>query len=44
MRGEIKANGTVEITKEADFSGNIESKGVSVEQGAFFDASVKLGR
>ena len=44
MRGEIKANGTVEITKEADFSGNIESKGVSVEKGAFFDASVKLGR
>jgi cytoskeletal protein CcmA (bactofilin family) len=44
MRGEIKASGTVEITKEADFSGNIESKGVSVEKGAFFDASVKLGR
>ncbi len=44
MRGEITASGTVEITKEADFSGKIQSKGVSVEQGAFFDSSVKLGQ
>ena len=44
MRGEINAKGTVEITKEADFSGIIRSKGISVENGAFFDASVELGR
>ena len=44
MRGKIKASGTVEITKEADFSGEIQSKGISVEKGAFFDSSVKLGR
>jgi cytoskeletal protein CcmA (bactofilin family) len=44
MRGEINATGLVEITKEADFSGIIRSKGISVEKGAFFDASVELGR
>ena len=44
LRGEINAKGTVEITKEANFSGNIRSEGISVEEGAYFDASVKLGR
>jgi cytoskeletal protein CcmA (bactofilin family) len=44
MRGNIKATGKVEITKEADFSGKIESKGISVEEGAYFDAHVDLGR
>jgi len=44
MRGEINATGTVEITQEADFSGIIRSKGISVAKGAYFDASVKLGR
>ena len=42
MRGEIKASGKVEINKGADFSGDIQSKLVSVEQGAFSDSSVKL--
>ena len=44
MKGEIKAGGKVEITKEADFSGKIKSKSISVEKGASFDASVNLGR
>jgi cytoskeletal protein CcmA (bactofilin family) len=44
MKGDIKATGKVEITKEANFSGKIESKGISVEQGAYFDAYVNLGR
>ena len=44
MRGEINAIGTVEITQEANFSGIIRSKGISVESGAFFDALVELGR
>ena len=44
MKGEIKATGMVQITKEANYSGKIESKGISVEQGAYFDAFVKLGR
>ena len=43
MKGEIKATGIVQITKEANFSGKIESKGISVEQGAYFDAFVELG-
>ncbi len=44
MKGDIKATGKVEITKEANFSGKINSKSISVEQGAFFDASVELGK
>ena len=44
MKGDIIASGKVEIAKEANFSGNIKSKGISVEQGAFFEAYVKLGR
>ncbi len=44
MKGDIKATGKVEITKEANFSGKINSKSISVEKGAFFDASVELGK
>ena len=44
MKGEIRAKGNVEITKEADFSGKIISRGISVESGAYFDATVALGR
>jgi len=44
MQGDIKATGKVEITREAHFSGNIVSQGISVEQGAYFDAFVDLGR
>ena len=44
MRGDIKATGKVEITTEANFSGKIMSKSISVEHGAHFDASVELGR
>ena len=44
MRGEINAKGSVEITQEANFSGIIRSKGISVESGAFSDALVELGR
>jgi cytoskeletal protein CcmA (bactofilin family) len=44
MKGDIKAAGKVEITKEANYSGKIESKSISVDQGAYFDAFVNLGR
>ena len=44
MKGEIKAKGKVEITREAKFSGKIISKSISVETGAHFDASVNLGQ
>jgi cytoskeletal protein CcmA (bactofilin family) len=43
MKGDIVSTGTVEITKEANFSGKIKSKGISVEQGAYFEAFVHLG-
>ena len=43
MKGDIKATGKVEITKDAHYSGNVTSKGISVENGADFNASVKLG-
>jgi cytoskeletal protein CcmA (bactofilin family) len=44
MKGEIKATGRVEITREAKFSGKIKCKSVSVEKGAYFHADVDLGR
>ena len=44
MKGEIKAKGKVEITKEANFSGSIESKSISVDSGAYFNASVNLNQ
>lgn len=44
MKGDIKATGKVEITKEANFSGKIESTAIAVEPGAYFDAFVNLGQ
>ena len=44
MKGEIKATGKIEITKEAKFSGKIKCKTISVEEGAYFNADVDLGR
>jgi len=42
--GNIKAQGKVEITKEADFSGEIKAKRISVEDGAFLKAVIELER
>jgi cytoskeletal protein CcmA (bactofilin family) len=44
VKGKIYAKGKVEITQKADFSGEIRSKSISVESGAYFDASVQLDR
>ena len=44
MRGMINADGKVEITQEANYSGKIICKNIFVEKGAYFDASVELGR
>ena len=44
MKGDVIASGKVEITQEANFSGKIKSNGISVEQGAYFDAYVDLGQ
>lgn len=42
MIGNIKTQGKVEITKEADFMGDIRAKGISVEDGAYFKGSIEL--
>jgi cytoskeletal protein CcmA (bactofilin family) len=42
MIGNIKTEGKIEITKEADFRGDIRAKTISVENGAFFKGSVEL--
>jgi cytoskeletal protein CcmA (bactofilin family) len=44
MIGNIKTDGKIEITKEADFRGDICAKSISVENGAFFKGSVELVR
>lgn len=44
MIGNIKTQGKVEITKEADFMGDIRSKNISVEDGAYFKGSIELDR
>jgi len=42
--GNIHAHGKVEITKEADFSGEIKAKRISVEDGAYLKAVIELER
>ena len=44
MIGNIKTKGKVEITKEADFMGDIKAKSISVEDGAYFKGSIELER
>ena len=44
MQGTINALGKVEITKEADFYGDIKAKSISVEDGAYFKGSIELDR
>jgi cytoskeletal protein CcmA (bactofilin family) len=44
MIGNIKTKGKVEITKEADFMGDISTKSISVEDGAYFKGSIELER
>ena len=44
MIGNIKTQGKVEITKEADFMGEIKAKTISVEDGAYFKGSIELDK
>ena len=44
MIGNIKTKGKVEITKEADFMGDIRAKSISVEDGAYFKGSIELDK
>jgi cytoskeletal protein CcmA (bactofilin family) len=42
MTGNIQTQGKVEITREADFTGDIRAKSISVEDGAYIKMSVEL--
>ncbi len=42
--GNINATGKVEITKAADFNGEIKAKSISVEDGAYLKAVIELER
>ena len=44
MIGNIKTQGKVEITKDADFIGDIRAKSISVEDGAYFKGSIELDK
>jgi cytoskeletal protein CcmA (bactofilin family) len=42
--GTAKVREKVRITKEADFSGDIKAKSISIEDGAYFNGSIELQR
>lgn len=44
VKGNIKALGRVRITKDADFSGEIKARGISIEDGAYLKAVIELER
>ena len=44
MVGNVKARGKVQITKSADFNGQIKAKRIAVEDGAYIKASIELER
>ena len=44
MIGNIKTQGKVEITTEADFIGDIRAKSISVQDGAYFKGSIELDK
>jgi len=44
LEGNISATGRVEITKSADFNGEIKAKSISVEDGAYLKAVIELER
>jgi cytoskeletal protein CcmA (bactofilin family) len=44
LKGNIKALDKVEITKDADFNGEIKTKRISVEDGAYLKAVIEVER
>jgi cytoskeletal protein CcmA (bactofilin family) len=42
--GNVNATGRVEITKSADFNGEIKAKSISIEDGAYLKAVIELER
>jgi len=44
VKGNVKTQGKVQITKEADFIGEIKASTISVEDGAYFKGVIELQR
>ncbi len=44
LAGNVNATGRVEITREADFNGEIKTKSISVEDGAYLKAVIEMDR
>lgn len=44
IKGNIKTPGRVQITREADFIGEIKAQNISVEDGAYFKGVIELQR
>jgi len=44
LHGKVKALGKVEITRDADFYGEIKANSISIEDGAFFKGKIELDR
>ena len=44
LKGSIKAKGKLKITKEADFSGEVKSKTISIEGGALVKGVFEIER
>lgn len=42
LKGNVNAQGKVEITREADFNGEIKARSISVEDGAHLKAAIEL--
>ncbi len=44
LHGKVSALGKVEITKDADFYGEIKANSISIEDGAYFKGQIELDR
>jgi cytoskeletal protein CcmA (bactofilin family) len=44
LKGNINALDRVDITKDADFNGDIKAKRISVEDGAYLKAAIEVER
>lgn len=44
LNGNVTVHGKVEITKEADFTGQVKAKRIVIEDGAYIKASIEMQR
>ena len=44
VTGKISASGKVSLTKDADFNGQITSRSIAIEDGAFVKATIEMNR